>query len=63
MEVETKLVPLMVKVCAAAPAVAEAGESVVIVGTWLLTVKLTVFEAPPPGAGFVTITGKVPAVA
>ena len=57
------MVPLMVKVCAAAAAVAEVGESVVIVGTRLLTVKLTEFEAPPPGMGFVTTTGKVPAVA
>ena len=28
-----------------------------------VTVKLTEFEAPPPGAGFVTTTAKVPAVA
>ena len=57
------MVPLMVKVCAATPAVVDAGESVVIVGTRLFTVKLTEFEALPPGMGFVTTTGKVPAVA
>jgi hypothetical protein len=28
-----------------------------------LTVKLTEFEAPPPGDGFVTTTANVPAVA
>jgi hypothetical protein len=32
-------------------------------GELLLTVKLTEFEAPPPGAGLVTTTAKVPAVA
>ena len=55
--------PLIVKVCAAAPINADVGESVVIVGTGLLTAKLTVFDVPPPGAGFVTITGKLPTVA
>src|SRR5450755_2546094 len=52
----------MVKVCAAAPAVADEGESVVMVGTGLLTTKFTVLETPPPGAGFVTTTGLLPAV-
>jgi hypothetical protein len=55
-EVERKFVPLMVRVCAAAPAVAELGERLVMVGAGLLTVKFTEFEAPPPGAGFVTTT-------
>jgi hypothetical protein len=54
---------LIVNVCAPVPVVAEGGESIVIVGTGLFTVKLTEFDAPPPGAGFVTTTGKVPAVA
>ena len=53
----------MVRVCAAAPAVAEAGERLVMVGAGLFTVKFTEFEAPPPGAGLVTTTAKVPAVA
>ena len=46
----------MVNACAAAPAVAEDGERPVIAGTGFLTVKLTEFEAPPPGDGFVTTT-------
>jgi hypothetical protein len=56
-------VPLIVKVCAAAPAAAEEGERLVIVGTGLLTVKFIEFEAPPPGDGFVTTTAYEPAVA
>lgn len=59
----TKLEPLMVRVKAAPPAVALVGENDVIVGTGLLTVKLLVIEVPPPGAGLVTVTPKVPAVA
>jgi hypothetical protein len=46
----------MINVCPAAPAVAEEGERLVIVGTGLFTAKLTEFEGPPPGDGFVTIT-------
>ena len=55
-EVERRFVPLIVKVCATAPAVADEGDRLVIAGTGLLTVKLTEFEAPPPGDGFVTTT-------
>jgi hypothetical protein len=62
-EVVTKLVPLIVRTCEAVPEAAEVGESVVIVGTGLLTLRLTALEEPPPGVGFVTTTGKVPAVA
>ena len=62
-EVETKFVPLMVKVCAAEPAAVEVGDSDVMVGTGLFTVKFIEFDAPPPGAGFVTTTGNVPAFA
>ena len=62
-ELAIKFVPLMVKVCADAPALADEGESVVMVGTGALSVKLTEFEAPPPGVGFVTTTGKLPAAA
>jgi hypothetical protein len=43
-EVERKLVPLMVSVCAAAPAVAEEGERLVMAGTGLLAVTVTVGE-------------------
>ena len=53
----------MVKVCARAPTVAEAGERLVIVGTGLFTVKFTEFEVPPPGEGLTTVTETVPAVA
>ena len=35
----------------------------VTVGTRLFTVKFTVLEVPPPGAGLVTATPKVPPVA
>jgi hypothetical protein len=49
----------MVRGWAAAPAATADGERLIIDGTRLLalfTVKLTEFEAPPPGAGFVTTT-------
>jgi hypothetical protein len=59
----TKFVPLTVSVKAAPPAVALVGESEVIVGAGLLTVKLVAADVPPPGPGFVTVTGNVPAVA
>jgi hypothetical protein len=62
-ELERKFVPLMVSVCAPAPAVAVAGDRLVMVGAGLLTVKFVEFEAPPPGVGFVTTTAYVPAVA
>src|SRR5208282_3410846 len=62
-DVETKLVPLMLSVCAAAPAFVELGERLVIVGAGLFTVKFTAADEPPPGPGLVTITGNVPAVA
>ena len=60
---ERKFFPFMVKVCAAAPTVADEGERLVMAGTGLLTVKLIEFEAPPPGEGFVTTTANVPAAA
>ena len=62
-EVDRKFVPLMVRVWAAAPTVAEVGERMVMVGAGLFTVKFTEFDAPPPGAGLVTTTASVPAVA
>lgn len=58
----TKFEPLMVSVKAAPPAVALAGANDVIVGTGLLTVKFVAVDVPPPGAGLVTVTPKVPAV-
>jgi hypothetical protein len=46
----------MVRLWAAAPVVAEAGDRLVMTGTGLLTVKFTEADAPPPGAGLVTTT-------
>jgi hypothetical protein len=62
-EVETKFVPFTVRVKAAPPFVALAGEREVIVGTGLFTANGEFAEVPPPGAWFVTVTLKVPAVA
>ena len=45
------------------PAQLLAGERVVVVGTGLLTVRVCAFDVPPPGAGFVTVVGNVPAEA
>ena len=57
---ETKLVPLIVKVNAAPPAVAELGLRLVIVGTPGLMVKVAPAEAPP---AVVTVTLAVPGTA
>ena len=62
-DVFTKLVPVTVSVKPAPPAVALLGDSDVIVGLGLFTVKFTAFDTPPPGAGLVAVTGNVPAVA
>src|SRR5216683_212002 len=62
-EVDAKFVPLTVSVNAAPPAGAPAGNKVVIVGTGLLMVNVAAAEIPPPGAGFVTVTLTVAAVA
>jgi hypothetical protein len=65
-ELEIKLVPFTFIVKAAPPAVALLGERDVIVGLGLfvaVTVKESALEIPPPGAGFVTVTWAVPAVA
>jgi hypothetical protein len=62
-DVATKFVPFTVSVNAAPPAVALDGASEVIVGTELLTVKFEGAEAPPPGPGLLTTTGKDPPVA
>jgi hypothetical protein len=58
----TKAEPLTVSVNAVEPATALEGESELIVGTALLIANETAFDVPP-GAGFVTITVTVPAVA
>jgi hypothetical protein len=62
-EVETKFDPVTTREKAGPPAVALVGEMEVVAGTGLVTLKLTAVEVPPPGAGFVTVTGKEPAVA
>ncbi len=55
---------MTVKVNAALPAVALEGERLLVVGSGLLTVKVSAgVEVPPPGLGFVTVTGMLPAVA
>ena len=58
----TKPTPLTVSVNAAEPATALEGESKLIVGAALSIVKEIAFDVPP-GAGFVTVTVAVPAVA
>jgi hypothetical protein len=62
-EVETKFVPFTVNVNCAPPAAAQVGLIEVVVGTGLLMVNVTGFDVPPPGAGFLTVTGGAPAVA
>jgi len=63
----TKLDPLTVSVNAPDPAVALAGCRVVMAGVGLfaaaLIVNVSAFDVPPPGAGFVTVTAGVPALA
>ena len=51
-----KLVPVAVRVNAAPPALALAGDIAVIVGTALLIGNVQAVDVPPPGAGFVTVT-------
>jgi hypothetical protein len=59
---ELKFVPVTVRV-KAAPFVALVGESETSVGKGLFTVNGEFPDVPPPGAGFVTVTLNVPAVA
>ena len=58
----TKLAPLTVKVNPAPPTSFVEGSRLLIDGTGLPTVKEADVDVPPPGAGFVTVTGYVPAV-
>jgi len=62
-DVDTKFVPFTVSVKAAPPIAALAGERVVIVGIGLFTANGEFPDVPPPGAGLVTVTLNVPAVA
>jgi len=59
----TKFVPCTSRTCCPDPAAIVVGVIDVSVGTGLVTVNATELEGPPPGAGFVTITAGVPAVA
>jgi hypothetical protein len=65
-DVETKFVPLTVRVNWALPAVVELGLIEVVVGTGLLIVNVCAFDVPPgppPPGGFTTVTCAVPLVA
>jgi hypothetical protein len=61
-----KPVPLTVNTWLAVPAAAEAGDKLEIAGTGLLLgvvmENIAGAEVPPLGAGFVTVTGTLPAV-
>ena len=64
-DVEIRFVPFTIRENAAPPAVAEFGTNEVIVGTGFAAapiLKLTEFDVPPPGVGFVTVTAGVPTV-
>jgi hypothetical protein len=51
-----KLLPFKVRVNAAPPAIAEFGASEVSAGIGVVAVNVTMFDNPPPGAGFTTLT-------
>ena len=51
-----KLLPFTVSVNAGPPAIAEFGLSEARAGTAVVISNISVFEVPPPGAGFTTIT-------
>ena len=55
-----KFVPVTVTTVPGPPAV---GVKLAMVGAGTVTVKATAAEVPPPGAGLVTVTGKLPAFA
>ncbi len=58
------LLPLMVRMNPASPATLLDVERLVAVGRGLLSVRVSAgVDVPPPGTGFVTVTGIVPAVA
>lgn len=63
LEALTNPVPLMVSVNAPPPAKAEFGLKFVIAGEGLLIVNVAAGDEPPPGAGLLTTTLTVPAVA
>ena len=59
----TKFEPLIVSGKAALPAVMLVGDSEVVAGTGLSMVNVCAAVVPPPGAGLLTVTEAVPAVA
>jgi len=58
-ELDTKLVPLTVRVNCVLPTVVDIGLIEVVVGTGFRTVKIWLFDVPPPGAPFTTVTAAV----
>jgi hypothetical protein len=62
-EVATKFVPVTLTESPLLPAGALAGARPAIAGTGFVTEKLNAPEVPPPGAGVVTVTVRVPALA
>lgn len=62
-ELDTNPVPCTVRVKSVPPCFLLVGLSEVRFGTGLLIAKVTALEVPPPGAGFVTVTEAVPALA
>ena len=52
--------PFKFKVKAPPPALALVGAIDETVGGGLVTAKFTAADVPPPGAGFVTVIGKLP---
>src|SRR5207237_5724910 len=59
----TKPLPVSVSVKPAPPTIALAGDSDVSVGAGLFTANVCAADVPPPGAGVITVTCGVPAVA
>ncbi len=59
----TKPVPVNVRVKAVEPAVVDAGAIVLMAGAGLLMANVAGADVPPPGDGFTTATGTVPAEA
>jgi hypothetical protein len=55
-DVLMKLLPFKVSVNAAPPAIAEFGASEVSAGIGVVAVNVTMFDKPPPGVGFTTLT-------
>lgn len=60
---DKKFVPVTVRVNAALPAIALVCDRDEMAAAGLLTVKIIGGDVPPPGMGFVTVTGNIPAVA